>query len=79
MNKVEQSPLTTYLSRYDEAMWLAAVERLSPSMHEVDRDATRIWFAFWPLWLSNALLEAESIEKLVRELERSRLPAASIT
>jgi ferredoxin len=69
MSNNEQRSLKEFLSRHDEPAWLAALSRLSPSIHEVDRDATRIWFAFWPLWLSDALQQTESIDKLVRALD----------
>ena len=32
-----------------EQEWLAAVESLLPSIHEVDRNAVQIWFRFYPL------------------------------
>lgn len=69
MSNSEQSSLTAFLSGHDQQAWLSALETLSPSIHEVDRDATRIWFSFWPLWLADALQDASSIENLVRELD----------
>jgi len=69
MSNSEQSFLTKFLSGHDQQSWLAALETLSPSIHEVDRDATRIWFSFWPLWLADALQDADSIESLARELD----------
>ena len=38
-----------YLARHDEGAWAGAVAELLPSIHEVDRNATQIWFAFYPL------------------------------
>jgi ferredoxin len=38
-------------------------------MHEVDRDATRIWFHFFPLALSDALAQSADPAQLARELE----------
>ena len=42
---------------------LAAVESLLPSIHEVDRNATAIWFRFYPLslhrFLAGAALRAQ--------------------
>ena len=69
MSNSEQSSLTGLLFGHDQQSWLATLETLSPSIHEVDRDATRIWFSFWPLWLADALQEAGSVEKLARELD----------
>ena len=31
------------------------VDVITPTIHEIDRNATRIWFAFWPLDLHLAL------------------------
>ncbi len=69
MSNSEQSSLTGFLFGHDQQAWLATLETLSPSIHEVDRDATRIWFAFWPLWLADVLQEADSIEKLAGMLD----------
>jgi ferredoxin len=69
MSNSEHSSLTEFLYGHDQQSWLDAIDTLSPSIHEVDRDATRIWFSFWPLWLANALRGADSIEKLARELD----------
>ena len=35
-------------TRWD-ADWPAAIEELAPAIHEVDRDAVRVWFQFFPL------------------------------
>jgi ferredoxin len=50
-----------HLSRFSPADWAAAVETLAPEIHPVDRDATRVWLAFFPLQLHNAL-SAETAE-----------------
>jgi ferredoxin len=41
--------LITYLNRFNESDWLAAVDSLARETHEVDRNATQIWFRFYPL------------------------------
>jgi ferredoxin len=69
MSNNAQTSLNEFLARRDEQEWLAALGQLSSSIHEVDRDATRIWFAFWPLWLADALQHSDSIEKLIRQLD----------
>src|SRR5262249_45365317 len=38
------------------------------SIHEVDRNATQIWFAFYPLSLFNALKHSAEPQKLVQQL-----------
>lgn len=58
----------TYLEQQTEESWAAALVTLLRSVHEVDRNATQIWFAFYPLSLHRALLEADDREKLAREL-----------
>ncbi|MFN0279075.1 MAG: 2Fe-2S iron-sulfur cluster-binding protein [Pyrinomonadaceae bacterium] len=41
--------LATYLSKFKEADWLAAIEEMLECIHEVDREAVQIWFRFYPL------------------------------
>jgi hypothetical protein len=69
MSDSERASLTDYLFGHDQRSWLDAIETLASSVHEVDRNALRIWFSFWPLWLADALRDADSIEKLTRELD----------
>ncbi len=57
-----------FLDRHDAAEWSRALERLLPSVHEVDRNATAIWFAFFPLNLRRALTQIEDAEQLARKL-----------
>lgn len=58
----------TYLSQQNEEAWSAALATLLRSIHEVDRNATQIWFAFYPLSLFSALDAADDPEKLAHEL-----------
>ena len=58
----------TYLEQQTEEAWAAALATLLRSVHEVDRNATQIWFAFYPLSLHQALQESDDREKLAREL-----------
>ena len=57
-----------FLNRHDEEAWSATLATLQRSIHEVDRNATQIWFAFYPLPLFRALEEAEDREKLAQQL-----------
>ena len=50
--------LHTDLCQYDSAAWRRALDAVLPVMHEIDRTATRIWFAFYPLDLYLALESA---------------------
>ena len=52
--------------------WTRAVDTLSAGIHEIDRDATRIWFAFYPLDLHLALEAARGGgDEAERELAQS--------
>jgi len=57
-----------FLNRQDEESWSAALATLQRSIHEVDRNAVQIWFAFYPLELWRALNEAEDRETLAQQL-----------
>lgn len=63
-----KTALKDYLNQQNEEAWSAALATLLRSIHEVDRNATQIWFAFYPLTLFNALEAAEDREKLAHEL-----------
>jgi ferredoxin len=58
----------TFLNQQNEEAWSAAVATLLRSIHEADRNATQIWFAFYPLSLFNELEAAGDREKLAHEL-----------
>jgi len=60
--------LFEHLRTCDPAAWRRAVETLSAAILDVDRNATRIWFAFYPLELHLALESAEDEDALVRKL-----------
>ena len=57
-----------FLAAHDEEAWSAALATLRRSIHEVDLNATQIWFAFYPLPLFRALEQAEDREKLAQQL-----------
>src|SRR5262249_14276060 len=58
----------SYLSQQDDAAWSRTVTELQSSIHPVDRNATRIWFAFFPIKLWRALTEAEDMEAQAKKL-----------
>jgi ferredoxin len=58
----------SYLKQHDEEAWSATLTTLLRSIHEVDRNATQIWFSFYPLSLFQALEQAEDPEKLAQQL-----------
>jgi len=65
---VTETPFEGFLNNCDEQAWSATIAALVPSIHEVDKGATQIWFAFYPLELLRALEEADDAEKLAKEL-----------
>lgn len=62
-----ETPFEKFLNQFDEEDWNAAVTELLPSIHEVDRAATQIWFKFYPLKLFRVLQNAENPEALVKK------------
>ena len=62
------TPFETFLKQHDEEAWSAALTTLLRSIHEVDRNATQIWFSFYPLSLFQALEQAEDPETLAQRL-----------
>jgi ferredoxin len=63
-----ETPFEIFLNQHDEEAWSATLAILLRSTHEVDRNATQIWFAFYPLPLYRALGQSEDREKLVQQL-----------
>jgi Ferredoxin len=63
-----QTAFEAFLNEHDEEAWSATLTALLRSIHEVDRNATQIWFAFYPLGLFQTLAQAEDPEKLSRQL-----------
>lgn len=61
------SKLENFLNKFDEKQWLAAVEKLLPVIHEVDKNAVQIWFRFFPLELFRFLNAAEDREKEIQK------------
>lgn len=56
------------LVRLDSEDWRRAVDRLSAEMHPIDRNATHIWFAFYPLELHVALEASPNPAQLAQRL-----------
>jgi len=68
MSMMSETLFEKFIDGQDERAWNEALGELSPSIHEVDKTATQIWFAFYPLGLFRALREAEDPELLARRL-----------
>ena len=62
------TPFENFLEQHDEEAWSAALTTLLRSIHEVDRNATQIWFSFYPLALFQALQQADDPAKLAQQL-----------
>ena len=62
------TPFENFLNQSDEETWSATVTTLLRAIHEVDRNATQIWFAFYPLALFQAVRQAADPEKLRKQL-----------
>jgi ferredoxin len=58
----------TFLKQHDEQSWSATLTTLLRSIHEVDRNATQIWFSFYPLSLFQALEQSDDPETLEQRL-----------
>ena len=63
-----QITFETFLSQHDEEAWSATLTTLLRSVHEVDRNAVQIWFAFYPLALFQALSQSDDPETLAQRL-----------
>lgn len=57
-----------FLNRHDDKAWREVIRALLPSIHEVDRAATEIWFCFFPLAVRRALQQSKEPEQLARKL-----------
>ena len=56
------------LCRFDCGEWRRTVDLLAGQIHEIDRNATLIWFAFYPLELHQALEAAADLPAKERKL-----------
>lgn len=63
-----ETPFEKFLNQHDEEAWSATLVTLLRTIHELDRNATQIWFAFYPLPLFRALQQSDDREKLAARL-----------
>lgn len=68
MTNSTQTPFEQFLNRQDEEAWAAALTTVLRSVHDVDKNATQIWFSFYPLSLFRAFETAGDPEKLAAQL-----------
>jgi ferredoxin len=65
---ITNTPFENWLGQQSEEAWSATLTTLLRSIHEVDQNATQIWFAFYPLSLFQAFQQAEDPELLAAQL-----------
>ncbi len=65
----DKNRFIAFLEEHDQQRWNRGLEDLLPSIHAVDRMATRIWFGFWPLELTEALQEPAGSEEMARIMD----------
>jgi ferredoxin len=66
--RTNETPFERFLAGQDEEAWSATLTTLLRLIHEVDRTATQIWFAFFPLALCRALQQSSAPEQLAQRL-----------
>jgi ferredoxin len=67
-NRITETPFETYLNQHGEEAWAATLTTILRSVHDVDKNATQIWFSFYPLSLFRAFQSAPDPEKLAAQL-----------
>lgn len=67
-NTITETPFETYINQQAEEAWAATLTTLLRSVHEVDKNATQIWFSFYPLSLFRAFEATDDPEKLAAQL-----------
>jgi ferredoxin len=68
MTNSTDTPFEQFLKQNDEESWAASLTTLLRSIHEVDKNATQIWFSFFPLSLWRAFEVADDPELLAAQL-----------
>lgn len=67
-NRIIDAPFEVWLNQHGEEAWAATLTTLLRSIHDVDKNATQIWFAFYPLSLFQAFQQPVDPEELTRQL-----------
>jgi ferredoxin len=68
MSVMTATSFESFLNQQTDRAWQQAIVSLLPSIHEVDKTATQIWFRFYPLALLRALQQSNEPEKLAAAL-----------
>ncbi|MDA2932830.1 (2Fe-2S)-binding protein [Acidobacteria bacterium AH-259-D05] len=69
MEAVKKNTFDSFLAQHHETSWCEALDILLPLIHPVDQDATRVWFAFWPLPLYRLIQQSDNLDQTAQELE----------
>lgn len=68
MSMMSETLFQKFVDGQDEKAWNETLCELLSSIHDVDKTATQLWFAFYPLGLFRALEEAEDPKLLASRL-----------
>ena len=68
MGASDEALFEAFLKQHDDRSWAAVIRDLLPFIHDADKNATGIWFYFYPLRLARALDRAEDAEQLAKKL-----------
>ena len=62
MNENHSTKFEKQLDQFSENQWLETIDGIKSEIHEVDRNATKVWFHFYPLSLFRYLQRAEDLK-----------------
>ena len=65
---ITETPIENWLHHHGEDAWAGTLTTLLRWIHEVDKNATQIWFAFYPLSLFQAFQQVDDPGELARQL-----------
>jgi ferredoxin len=65
---ITETVFENWLAQHGEEAWAATLTALLRSIHEVDKNATQIWFAFYPISLFQAFQQVDDQDELRRQL-----------
>ncbi len=67
-NPAAPTAVENLLGQQNDSDWAQTIAALEPAIHAVDRQATRIWFSFFPVKLFRALSTAEDEAEVAKRL-----------
>ena len=69
MDATNKLPFEEYLGKHDEQTWVKTLDLIHSDIHQIDRDATQIWFSFWPLKLAQLLDTEKNLENTFKKFQ----------